>query len=130
MTASLRGGLTRRAAGVLYETGAMRLASWLAGYAGGRPVFPILTYQRVNNDNDPLLPAVPTTLFERHMAYVASAYRVMCLDEMVERAAKNSLPRNTLAITFDDGYRDNLTDAAPVLRRYGLPSTIFVATGF
>jgi peptidoglycan/xylan/chitin deacetylase (PgdA/CDA1 family) len=130
MTSSLRDVLTRRAADVLYETGAMRLASWLAGYSGRRPVFPILTYHRVNNDDDPFLPAVPTTVFERHMTYVASAYRVMTLDEMVERAAKDGLPRNSLAITFDDGYRDNLTDAAPVLRRYGLPSTIFLATGF
>ena len=35
-----------------------------------------------------------------------------------------------VAITFDDGYRDNLTHALPVLARYGLPCTIFVAAGF
>jgi peptidoglycan/xylan/chitin deacetylase (PgdA/CDA1 family) len=53
----------------------------------------------------------------------------MSLNEMVERARKGGLPRNSLAITFDDGYRDNLTHAAPILRRYGLPATIFLATG-
>jgi peptidoglycan/xylan/chitin deacetylase (PgdA/CDA1 family) len=36
----------------------------------------------------------------------------------------------TLSITFDDGYRDNFDNAAPILERLGLPATFFVATGF
>jgi peptidoglycan/xylan/chitin deacetylase (PgdA/CDA1 family) len=129
MTPDRRAAWIRTAAGVLYGTGAIRLGSWLAGYAGRQPAFPILTYHRVNDDADDFLPAVPASVFERHMAYVASAYRVMPLAEMVERAQKGSLPRNSLAITFDDGYRDNLTHAAPILHRLGLPATIFLATG-
>jgi peptidoglycan/xylan/chitin deacetylase (PgdA/CDA1 family) len=129
MTPDRRETLIRRAAGVLYGTRAIRFASWLAGYAGRRPAFPILTYHRVNDDADDFLPAISTSVFERHMAYVASAYRVMPLGEMVKRARKASLPRNSLAITFDDGYRDNLTHAAPILHRHGLPATIFLATG-
>jgi peptidoglycan/xylan/chitin deacetylase (PgdA/CDA1 family) len=130
MTSGRRAAVIRQAAGVLYQTGAVRLASWLAGYTGRRPAFPILTYHRVNDDGDDFHPAISTAVFERHMAYVASSYRVMALDEMVERARTERLPRNSLAITFDDGYRDNLTHAAPILHRYGLPSTIFLATGF
>ncbi len=129
MTPDRREALIRRAAGILYGTRAIRLASWLAGYSGRRPAFPILTYHRVNDDADALLPAISTAVFERHMAYVASAYRVMPLNEMVARARTGSLPRNSLGITFDDGYRDNLTHAAPILHRYGLPATIFLATG-
>jgi peptidoglycan/xylan/chitin deacetylase (PgdA/CDA1 family) len=129
MTPDRRETLIRRAAGALYRTRAIRLASWLAGYAGRRPAFPILTYHRVNDDADDFLPAISTKVFERHMVYVASAYRVMPLDEMVQRARKGSLPRNSLALTFDDGYRDNLTHAAPILHRHGLPATVFLATG-
>jgi peptidoglycan/xylan/chitin deacetylase (PgdA/CDA1 family) len=130
MTPDRRVALIRRAAGIVYRTPAMRLASWLAGYAGRWPAFPILTYHRVNDDADEFMPSVSTPVFEQHMAYVAQAYRVLPLPEMLERARKGSLPRNSLAITFDDGYRDNLTHAAPILHRYGLPSTIFLATGF
>jgi peptidoglycan/xylan/chitin deacetylase (PgdA/CDA1 family) len=130
MRADHRELLTRRAAGVLYATRGITLATWVAGHVRRRPAFPILTYHRVNDDADPFLPAMSTAVLDRHLNYVARAYRVLPLEEIVERAQKGSLPRNSLAITFDDGYRDNLTHAAPILSRYKLPSTVFLATGF
>jgi peptidoglycan/xylan/chitin deacetylase (PgdA/CDA1 family) len=94
------------------------------------PAFPVLTYHRVNDDGDPFSPAVPTRVFERHMAYVARTCVVLTIEELVERMGQGRVPRNALAITFDDGYRDTLTHAAPVLARHGLPATVFLATGF
>jgi peptidoglycan/xylan/chitin deacetylase (PgdA/CDA1 family) len=114
----------------LYHGGLSRALAWAVAYTDRRPAFPILTYHRINDDDDPFFPAVPTAVFDRHMAHVARTYRVMTVEALVERMQRGGVPRNALAITFDDGYRDNLTHAAPILLRHGLPATIFLATGF
>jgi len=100
-----------------------------AGYARATAAFPILSFHRVNRAADPFFPALPTEVFEGQMAFLARAYTVLPLEELVERMRRRALPRNALAITFDDGYRDNLTEAAPILARHGMPATVFVVTG-
>lgn len=100
-----------------------------AGYASAAPTFPILSYHRVNDEGDPFFPSLSTEVFERQMAFVARAYVVLTVEELAERMRRRALPRNALAITFDDGYRDNLTHAAPILARLGLPATVFLVTG-
>jgi peptidoglycan/xylan/chitin deacetylase (PgdA/CDA1 family) len=70
-------------------------------------------------------------VFERQMAFLAAHRRVVALSELVaEVAAGRTPPAGTVCITFDDGYRDNLTVAAPVLEKYRLPATLFLATGY
>ena len=122
--------LVRWAATALHGARLLGPLSRTAGYARRQPAFPILTYHRVNDDRDPFFPSVPTAVFERHVAYLARTHRVLTVEELVERSGRGEVPRHALAITFDDGYRDNLTHAAPILARYGLPATIFLATGF
>lgn len=68
--------------------------------------------------------------FERQMAFLAAERRVVALSELVDAiAAGRTLPADTVCITFDDGYRDNLTVAAPILDKHRLPATLFIATG-
>jgi peptidoglycan/xylan/chitin deacetylase (PgdA/CDA1 family) len=74
---------------------------------------------------------VPSRRFERQMEFLKNKRRVLPLATLVEMiAAGETPPARTVSITFDDGYLDNYTVAAPILERLELPSTIFLATGY
>jgi len=109
--------------------GVYRLARWLH-----RRRAVILTYHGVlhkGEDSYANRNCVSAKMFERQMAYVARHYRVMSLPELVRRlTAKEKLLPYTLVITFDDGFRNNYSVAAPILRKYRLPATVFLTTAF
>ena len=88
----------------------------------------ILYYHRVNDDDDPFFPAISTSLFEEEMRFLRKHYSVVNLGELLSRLA-GGLTEPVIAITFDDGYQDNYHNAFPILRRHGLPATVFLTTG-
>jgi peptidoglycan/xylan/chitin deacetylase (PgdA/CDA1 family) len=124
-----RSALVRSVAAGLHGAGVSTALASIVGYARRSPGFQILSFHRVNDEADPFFPALSTEVFERRMEFVARAYRVLPLEDLVDGMRRGTLPRDALAITFDDGYRDNLTHAAPVLARLCLPATVFLATG-
>lgn len=63
--------------------------------------------------------------FEQQLEWLARTKRVVTLDETLFHP-----PSRAIAITFDDGYRDNLTVALPLLEKFKLPMTLFVVAGF
>src|SRR5262249_35549167 len=68
--------------------------------------------------------------FAQRIEFLASHYTVLPLLEVVNRLdRKQPLPRRSAVITFDDGFRNVLTPALPVLQRYQLPATVFLVTG-
>jgi len=67
-------------------------------------------------------------VFEQRLGFLKRYFQVMDLQELTERSQHNDLPERAVAITFDDGYRDNYTHAFPLLRKHGLPATLFVTT--
>ncbi len=87
----------------------------------------ILTYHRVLEQRDPLLPSEPDAeRFAAQMAVLAEHCTELPLPEAVRRLREGTLPPVAVCITFDDGYRNNLDVATPVLQRFGLPATVFV----
>jgi peptidoglycan/xylan/chitin deacetylase (PgdA/CDA1 family) len=126
---SLRASMIRGISAALYHSGLVGPIARAAAFTRPRPRVPILILHRVNDDSDPFMPSLPTAVFAARMAHIARHYRVLSVEELVARLQDGRVPRNALAITFDDGYRDNLTHAAPILKRLGLPATVFLVTG-
>lgn len=107
---------------------------WLLGALsrqGAQARLSILIFHRVLPEQDPLFPGEMTAArFDALCSWLAGWFNVLPLDDAAQRLQAGTLPRRALAITFDDGYADNRTIAAEVLRRHRLPCTFFVATGF
>jgi peptidoglycan/xylan/chitin deacetylase (PgdA/CDA1 family) len=67
--------------------------------------------------------------FERRMGLIAAnGYHVADLDEAVRRLSTGRVQPDTVVITIDDGFARTLTAAAPTLRRYGYPATVYLTT--
>jgi len=89
----------------------------------------VLLYHRVGGvEPDPHRINVDLGAFEQQMAWLASDCAMLPLSDLVVRARNRTLPPRAVALTFDDGYVDTLTNAGPVLSTHGLPATCFVAT--
>lgn len=73
---------------------------------------------------------VSTASFEKQIVYLKDRFEVIFLEDLVEKILNGENIDGLCAITFDDGWRDNYTDAFPVLENYRVPATIFLATGF
>ncbi len=89
----------------------------------------ILTYHSISEDPGPT--SIPVALFRAQMdAIAASGQTVVSLDLVPDWiAGRRTLPDACLAITFDDGFVDFATHAAPLLASRGWPATVFLPTG-
>jgi peptidoglycan/xylan/chitin deacetylase (PgdA/CDA1 family) len=98
---------------------------------GSRASLLVLIFHRVLERRDPLLQGEPDAHeFATQLDVIRSVCRVLPLEEAVDRLRSGSLPQRSVCITFDDGYANNRTTAAPLLKERGLPATVFVATGY
>ena len=118
--------------------------SWtLSFWSGVRSMFPtaaavrrwcsirctILTYHRVSDNPNPALAdyAVGTRAFAQQIWLLSMlGFTVLSLDELLTAFENGLSVRRGVVLSFDDGYLDTITHAAPVLARYGYPATVFI----
>ncbi len=99
--------------------------------SGSRARLSVLIFHRVLPDLDPLLPDEPCQRrFDEVMGWIGQWFNVLPLESAVALLRSGQLPERAAAITFDDGYADNLTHATPILKKHGMHATFFIATGF
>ncbi len=118
------------------KSGVYRLIGETASGLGGADgeadrTLRVLMYHKINDV--PGNPAtVPTRIFAEQMALLGKlGYVPVSLDAVRDHYLLGAgLPPRAVLITFDDGYRDNLENAVPVLRRHGYPAVLFVPIGF
>jgi len=91
----------------------------------------IICYHCVKDEANSYLRPTKVADFENQMAYLSRRYHPISLEHMVQHLRqRTALPANAIAVTFDDGYLDNYENAYPILRKYDIPATIFLATDF
>ncbi|MFT4582904.1 MAG: peptidoglycan/xylan/chitin deacetylase (PgdA/CDA1 family) [Gammaproteobacteria bacterium] len=92
---------------------------------------PIVMYHRVLTKRDPIFPSVPTIdEFAREVKWLNNSFTIIPLESAIDQLFAGTLPARALCITFDDGYRDNLYNAVPVLLEHDVCATFFVTTGY
>ena len=91
----------------------------------------VLMYHKVN-DLWPNPTTVPTGVFAEQMTLLGElGYVPVSLDAVLAHYLRgDALPPRAVLLTFDDGYRDNLENALPILRRHAYPAVLFVPIGF
>lgn len=98
------------------------------GRAGRLPIF---IFHRVMERHDPLRSGEPDAeRFERIVRFIVRNFRILPLVDAAQALVRGRLPAAAACITFDDGYADNVTRAAPILQRHGATATVFVSTAY
>lgn len=128
-------------AGALYRTGVLRVVQRIshtyeihrnsrghlrAWRRVSRPKSTILCYHRVGTAGVPLFSSLRPDIFEAQIRFLAEGYRVVSLGQLHQELQEPRAYGQSVAVTFDDGYRDLYTYAFPILVKYRIPAAIFV----
>lgn len=96
----------------------------------------ILLFHRIEHVSDETIGpdaeiSLSPSVFEEVVRQLSTQFRPLPLPDIVDRLrCGRALPKRSVALTFDDGFRDTLTTAHPILEKYDVPATCFVTSGF
>jgi peptidoglycan/xylan/chitin deacetylase (PgdA/CDA1 family) len=127
----IRTTLFKAGLGTLYFTGAHRMLRPVFGGLGAilmlHHVRPAQGAEFAPNSLLEVTPGFLESVVERVRA---QGFDIVAMDEVPERIRAGDEARPFVAFTFDDGYRDNAEFAYPILKRHGVPFTIYLPTSF
>ncbi len=91
----------------------------------------VLNYHRVHEHNDIFFSSdIDKVIFDWQIYLVSKYFNPLPLKDACAKLYDNCLPANAVVVTFDDGYKDNIENASPILNNYNISATFFIATGF
>ena len=91
----------------------------------------VLMYHSITNKEEDYPYSISVSNFINHIKYIHKRFKVIDLNETLFYLQNNKdIKEPCFAITFDDGYRNNFTHAYPILKKFDMPFSIFVATNF
>lgn len=112
-------------AGILYYSGISKVI--LKILLKIKPAHFIFMYHRVNDSNRNIFPGLEIGIFEKQIKALKRYFRFVTLSEFVGLIKNSDKP--LAVITFDDGYKNTLANAFPILKKNNLPATAFLTTG-
>lgn len=120
----------RTTTAAIWQRASMPYRACLNRRDAARGVLPIpaLFYHRVA-DTHPTPWTISCADFESQIAWMAKRFEFVSLDEVQRRVKERASFRSAVAITFDDGYRENLEFALPLLLKRRIPVTYYVTAG-
>ena len=112
---------------LLYWTGVVRLVAWLNRKRVVFICYHGVTQRETRHPDDPFGLHVRQDRFRAHLQYLQKRYRVISLSDYLKATGQNqTLPDFSAVITFDDGYRNFYTAAAPLLQEHNMPAAMFL----
>ena len=114
----------------LYYSGLMRLYNNLNQRSETNRTINILAYHNIGN-NRCLSLDMPVDVLERHIVYLVNHnYRIVSYEEAVLLLQSNEpIPKDTVVISFDDGFKSLYTYLLPLVKKYKIPVTMFLTVG-
>jgi peptidoglycan/xylan/chitin deacetylase (PgdA/CDA1 family) len=88
----------------------------------------VLMYHRILQDE--FINGLAPQEFERQIVYINKHFNIVSIEELLCDVKSNSVKPYSLALTFDDGHYDFYSNAWPILKKYNLPASLYITTGF
>jgi peptidoglycan/xylan/chitin deacetylase (PgdA/CDA1 family) len=85
-------------------------------------------FHRVSGERDDLWPPMTPALFEKIIHTLTQTYNIVCLEEWLQKGRNDPSGKKLATVLFDDGYKDNIEFAAPVLIKYHCPASFYIVT--